>query len=363
MLICKEEKKKMRRGIGFGLGKGYKNMLPNDKLIHGLSALGIKTQFNKKYREYNKINKKFDKLWKEPDTPKRSAKFKKVREEELYPLYEQIAKIREKNPPELNWDYTDVPVVQMAVNGEGGNIVWMSPDDFMYLAQPQTNENEYEYLHLSSVKWLVNHVDKENEMPVGFLEYDGDKDKIYGHEGRHRAFVCKMLGVKKMPVAIVGEGSEKFNIHITSPDWNTRLNALGEPDAIYKSLQKTLAEKRAEKERQDAMFGSRRVLDAKSQILSPEEYNKLFADDYGVNEVSFATTRVHPDGNAFIYVKDTGNVDRNKRLLKHEREELKLFNKLTEAGLDSSIADELAHNLNPIKVKGVMEKYPLDPTT
>ena len=33
----------IRKGLGKGMGCGYKNMLPNDKLIHGLSAKGVKT--------------------------------------------------------------------------------------------------------------------------------------------------------------------------------------------------------------------------------------------------------------------------------------------------------------------------------
>jgi hypothetical protein len=33
-----------RKGLGIGLGKGYKNILPMDKYIHSLSAKGIKTR-------------------------------------------------------------------------------------------------------------------------------------------------------------------------------------------------------------------------------------------------------------------------------------------------------------------------------
>jgi len=37
------EKKMKRRGLGKGLGKGYKNIVPRDPYIHGLSAKGVKT--------------------------------------------------------------------------------------------------------------------------------------------------------------------------------------------------------------------------------------------------------------------------------------------------------------------------------
>jgi hypothetical protein len=35
----------MRRGLGKGLGMGYKNLVPKDPYIHGLSARGIKTEY------------------------------------------------------------------------------------------------------------------------------------------------------------------------------------------------------------------------------------------------------------------------------------------------------------------------------
>lgn len=43
-----------RKGLGLNLGKGYKNLLPNDSLIHGLSSLGVKTKLNAKSQRYIK---------------------------------------------------------------------------------------------------------------------------------------------------------------------------------------------------------------------------------------------------------------------------------------------------------------------
>jgi hypothetical protein len=100
-----------------------------------------------------------------------------------------------------------------------------------------------------------------------------------------------------------------------------------------------------------------------THILSPEEYDKLFAKDYEPYEISYATTRIDGLGNVNIFVKDSGDKSRNNALLRHEQEELRLFKGLVRDGIDKNIADELAHNLNPVKIRGVDDHYPLNPDT
>lgn len=97
----------------------------------------------------------------------------------------------------------------------------------------------------------------------------------------------------------------------------------------------------------------------KTHLLSARDFNKKFSKDYAPNEIGYATTRIQ-NGTVNIYVKDSGDKARNRKLLKHEREELRLFKDLVKKGTDPQIADEMAHNMNPVKLEGVSEYYPID---
>jgi len=85
-----------RRGLGKGLGKGYKNLVPRDPLIHGLSAKGVKTyqvvdnygvtwKKGLKKKEAEKLAKRLNKKTKFELKPmaKLNAKYKKVTEKNL----------------------------------------------------------------------------------------------------------------------------------------------------------------------------------------------------------------------------------------------------------------------------------------
>ena len=96
-------------------------------------------------------------------------------------------------------------------------------------------------------------------------------------------------------------------------------------------------------------------------ILTPKQFDKKFKDDYESYEVGYATTRIHPDGETKIYLKDSGDFQRNMKLIAHEFNELAIWEHLiNEEGVDPKIADEMAHNLNEVKVEGVMDTYELD---
>lgn len=95
-------------------------------------------------------------------------------------------------------------------------------------------------------------------------------------------------------------------------------------------------------------------------MLSQEQWNDKFGNDYTNGTVGYATTRIL-DGKATIYVKDSGDNGRNELLKSHEETELQLYKYLLDYGVDNKIADEIAHNMNPVVVDGVDEFYPLDP--
>jgi len=51
---------KQRKGLGKGLGTGYKNLAPLDSHIHSLSAKGVKTMSKKKFHTYSLKNPSLD---------------------------------------------------------------------------------------------------------------------------------------------------------------------------------------------------------------------------------------------------------------------------------------------------------------
>jgi hypothetical protein len=100
------------------------------------------------------------------------------------------------------------------------------------------------------------------------------------------------------------------------------------------------------------------------EILSAKAFDTKFKDDYEEWEQGYATTKIAPDGTTKIYVRDDGNKDytREGKLLMHELKEIQLFDDLVNnKGVSPDIADEMAHNLNPVKVEGVSDAYEINP--
>lgn len=99
-------------------------------------------------------------------------------------------------------------------------------------------------------------------------------------------------------------------------------------------------------------------------ILTPKQFEKRFEDDYKDDEEGFATTKIYPDGKTEIFLKDSGDFERNMKLIAHEFNELAIWHHLVnEECIPPNKADEMAHNLNEVKIDGVMEYYPIDETT
>lgn len=99
----------------------------------------------------------------------------------------------------------------------------------------------------------------------------------------------------------------------------------------------------------------------KLTILKAEDFEKKFKNDYSAGEIGYATTKIYPDGSVKIYVKDEGDPQRMAKLIAHEFNELAIWQELVnEQGIDPNIADEMAHNLNEVKIEGVSDYYPID---
>lgn len=99
------------------------------------------------------------------------------------------------------------------------------------------------------------------------------------------------------------------------------------------------------------------------EILPAKTFDTKFKDDYEDYEQGYATTKIMPDGTTKVFVRDDGdsNYSREGKLLMHELKEIEIFKDLVNnKGVDPAIADEMAHNLNPVKVEGVSDTYELN---
>ena len=111
------------------------------------------------------------------------------------------------------------------------------------------------------------------------------------------------------------------------------------------------------------MFARSNIKDPVVHVLSEKEFNQKFSDDYNEYEVGYATTKIHPNGDAHVYLKDSGQYERNGMLLMHELKELEIWKDLVNNKcVNPNIADEMAHNMNPVDIEGVAEYYELDAT-
>ena len=153
------------------------------------------------------------------------------------------------------------------------------------------------------------------------------------------------------------EGNQKYMVWLTGKiaDSFVDVRADNEKEAEAKARLMLNRGKR------DAELRRIKKLNAKTTLLSAREFDNKFAKDYEPNEQAYATTRISPGGKVNIYVRDSGNKVRNRRLLQHEKQEYKLFKNLVKQGTNPDIADEMAHNINPVKLEGVDAYYQLNP--
>jgi len=203
-----------------------------ESIRHSLAAQGIKTSYHpllavtpieRAYQtigksdpmtqydfELDKINLKFEELWKMPKGKEQDDAFDKVRETEYYPLIRKILAHREPRPmPVIEYD---TPIVVDASRGDNGHIQWMTPDRFLELTM-----NPEDMPEPDKIMRIYEGIKSGKKYNVGFLEIE--RNKITGHEGRHRAYTAKIFGWETIPVAIVGYGHETFNPRTAKHEW------------------------------------------------------------------------------------------------------------------------------------------------
>jgi len=104
------------------------------------------------------------------------------------------------------------------------SIVKMSPDEFLRLSKRTSEESAMRQSDSSSAKRLFEQSQEEYEksvreerkvervkqglkegkdIPMGYIEYDAERNIPLEHEGRHRAMAARELGMAEIPVALV----------------------------------------------------------------------------------------------------------------------------------------------------------------
>jgi len=88
------------------------------------------------------------------------------------------------------------------------SIVWMSPDEFLSSVPahgvPGSAINMLEWdFDSGSLKNLRKRIDEGKSMDILYLDYTRMFAGYPSHEGRHRAFLAKKMGIKEVPVMIV----------------------------------------------------------------------------------------------------------------------------------------------------------------
>lgn len=187
-----------------------------------------KTTVNDAIADHKAVMKKNDAIWKkygdnlsEEDKKLRYDELQELRKKEYDPLLDKVLSHRESPPPNLKFGNGDTGVVRDAQKGNGGHIEEMSPDDYLKLVNIQSDDDIKTFLSLFSVDDIYNGLKSGNEYEPGFLDYSNGE--ITDHEGRHRAIVARMMGIEKIPVAIIGRDHKDFDILNTkSQDMNYR---------------------------------------------------------------------------------------------------------------------------------------------
>jgi hypothetical protein len=96
--------------------------------------------------------------------------------------------------------------------GKKVELVWMSPDEFLAKVPhpitttiPALVDLREEFFSKTSLNYIRKQIMKGEKLPPLLLDYSRMWFGWPTHEGRHRAFVAKTLGIEKVPVLIVGE--------------------------------------------------------------------------------------------------------------------------------------------------------------
>jgi hypothetical protein len=100
--------------------------------------------------------------------------------------------------------------------GKKVELAWMSPDEFLAKVPhpitptiPALLDLREEFFSKTSLDYIRKQIMKGEKLPPLLLDYSRMWFGWPTHEGRHRAFVAKTLGIEKVPVLIVGEAESK----------------------------------------------------------------------------------------------------------------------------------------------------------
>jgi len=221
-----------RKGMAKGTGKGYKNMMANDKRVHSMSAKGIKQPqklCSVLLKSGNMPDSRFDatqlkmgtKVETEHTDNKCIAKqIAKAHILEIHDYYSRLKKLEDEAKKEQNYKYkkgwslkSTVPIVDYPESfGYKGKLIWMSPREFLkkaqsgYGSEETRNMSEEEHRkqteYIPSIEKTKQGLIKGNgEVPIGYLEIN--EDGRIDHEGRNRAWASIDLGIEKIPVKVI----------------------------------------------------------------------------------------------------------------------------------------------------------------
>jgi len=284
----------MRKGLGAGMGKGYKNIVPIDSHIHKLSGKGIKTysakQLAKTFSDFNVIGIHTGKNLQDP-------KVKGFAIETKDEPYDRSNAIFDRIPEAKN--------VQAIRNGAKG--------------------------HYYSVLFAKNNseIAKDIAQKEGKSWEDLKTQEHFDYYTKAEQHHLNAKGEKTFDM-------DDFMLKDNKNVWSHKLNA-----KTKKKLNLKLPT---------------------VQVLSAKEFDTKFKDDYEDWEQGYATTKIAPDGTTNVYVRDDGDYSRDGKLLMHELKEIEIFKDLVNnKGVPENLADEMAHNMNPVKISGVSDQYPLNP--
>ena len=93
------------------------------------------------------------------------------------------------------------PEYYLEAKGVGGEITWMTPDEYMQKAAQihgVPTSREYDVVMPSLVKKYANDMRSGSKLPVPVLDFD-----VGTQEGRHRVVAAQWLGAGKIPVLVV----------------------------------------------------------------------------------------------------------------------------------------------------------------
>jgi len=287
-----------RKGVGLGLGKGYLNLIPLDSYIHRLSALGVKSVSVPKYMGKWNSQGSFP-TWFEKGCSKSKAKYSLRTDGKIDVENSCLQKSKRR--------YTKGVARSVSEDNKKLKVSFFPLIEGDYII---------EYLDKDYQNVIVGHPDKKymwimsRDENISQREYD------------------KLLDIAK-----------KKGYDVSKIKKERTLNAKG---------------KSCPNQRMDLKTPT-------VQILSEPEFENKFEGDYEPDEVGYATTKILPDGQVNVYLKDSGDYQRNGLLLMHELKEVDIWKDLVNNKCtDPSIADEMAHNLNPVKIEGVSNTYELN---